>query len=367
MYRPFNINDNMNKEETRKFLDRIAEAHDKEVAEANAVAEEERLAREKARAEGRGAPALESKTSIASLTNGKIVYTDGTEEILRYTDGIKEITERQFGTNIAEVVLPASVKTIGFSAFDSCESLARLEIPESVMRIEGFAFSGCNSLTHVTVPASVTEIRNNAFSTCEKLETVDILGDTKICKDAFSYLVNLKNIHMPNVTKLGIASFHNCLNLESLVLPEKLRVLEYSNFYQCPRLKSVTIPAAIEEINDDCFGRCEEFKEVNISIAEGVTSISKEDFCWCPAMAWKPPVPGRTKMGKRCFPKIETVGVMIPASVTEIGDGAFEYVYNLKNIYYAGSKADFEKIRIGKNNPKINGLFGRAKIYYDYK
>jgi hypothetical protein len=81
-------------------------------------------------------------------------------------------------------------------------------------------------------------------------------------------------------------------------------------------------------------------------------------------MAWKPTVPGRTKMGRRCFPKIEKVGLIIPKSVTAINDGALEYISNLKNIYYAGSKEDFAKIRIGKSNRKINGIFGRAKIHY---
>ena len=84
-------------------------------------------------------------------------------------------------------------------------------------------------------------------------------------------------------------------------------------------------------------------------------------------MDWKPPVPGRTKMGKRSFPKIETVGLVLPASITEIGEGALEYISNLKNIYYAGTKEDFAKIKIGKNNTKINGLFGKAKIYYGCK
>lgn len=363
MYHPFGISE----EEKRKRLDEITKAHEKELAEANAEANDLKSAREKAREERKNTPALESKTSLANRKNGKIIYSDGTEEILYYDDGIREITKWQFGTNVAEVSLPTSVEAIGFSAFDDCKNLTAVEIPESVTEIGAFAFSRCYALTHVTIPASVTKIENSAFAYCDSLETVEILGDPKIDTKAFSYNAKLKNISMPNISALGMSVFSYCLSIESIALPQGLKKLDYSNFYRCPELKIATIPAAIEEIEDDCFNACDKLTEVNISVGDGVTAIAKEDFCWCPAMAWKPPVPGRTKMGKRSFPKIETVGLIIPTSITEIGDGALEYIPNLKSIYYAGTKEDFAKIKIGKNNPKINGLFGKVKIIYKSK
>lgn len=350
----------------QKFLDAFIEVHEKEIAEANTKAEIQKSEREKARAE-RNPVAIESKNSLAGRKNGKIVYTDGTEEILEYDDGIREITKWQFGTNIAELILPTSVTHIGFGAFNSCKELTKIEIPDSVTCIGACSFSGCKKLSHVTIPESVTEIKGDAFSDCESLETVVILGDPKFGMHAFAYCANLKNIHMPCVSNIYIAVFHHCMALESLVLPSGLKKLGLSNFHNCPKLCLVTIPAAIEEIEDDCFWECPEFKTVNLSVADGVTKISKEDFCWCPAMAWKPPVPGITKMGRRSFPKIEKVGLIIPKSVTAINEGALEYIPNLKNIYYAGSKEDFAKIQVGKNNPKINGVFGKAKIHYNHK
>ena len=353
--------------EHAKLQEQLAAQNKKEISEANSTAEKSKIEREKARNERKGSPVIESKTSLSNRKDGKIIYTDGTEEILYYTDGIKEITKRQFGTNIEEIILPTSVTKICPSAFQDCEQLRRIEIPESVTTIGYFAFYRCISLETLTIPSSVEKIGGDAFAFCDKLETVEILGDSKLDKNSFAFLISLKNLYFPRISQIYIAAFHSCMALESVVLPDTLKNLDMSNFSRCPNLKSVTIPAAIAEIEDNCFWDCPKFNEVNVSIADGVEKISKGDFCWCPAMAWKTPIEGRTKMGKRSFNKIETVGLIIPASVTEIDDGAFEYITNLKNIYYAGTKEDFAKIKIGKNNPKINGLFGKAKIYFNCK
>ena len=326
--------------EEDKFWEDLRAFREKETAAANKEAEVCKADREKARKERRGTPALESKTSLSQRKNGKIIYTDGTEEILEcnpYRLWRFRFLQRTYQD-----------RNTGQRNVHRCMFVQRLQ-----------------KLSHVTIPESVTEIKGDAFSNCESLETVVILGDPKFGMHAFAYCANLKNIHMPCVSNIYIAVFYHCMALESLVLPSGLKKLGLSNFNNCPKLSLVTIPAAIEEIEDDCFWECPEFKTVNLSVADGVTKISKEDFCWCPAMAWKPPVPGRTKMGKRSFPKIETVGIILPASITEISDAAFEYVSNLKNIYYAGTKEEFAKINVGKNNPKINGIFGKAKIYYN--
>jgi hypothetical protein len=145
----------------QKVLDGISKAHEEKVIEANEIAEKKKEAREKARAERKNAT-IESKNSLSGRKNGKIVYADGTEEILLYDDGIKEITERQFGTNVTEVTLPTSVIKIGYSAFSDCESLTKIEIPDSVTEIGDYAF-GDGYLECVRLPDNTTRIGENAF------------------------------------------------------------------------------------------------------------------------------------------------------------------------------------------------------------
>ena len=65
------------------------------------------------------------------------------------------------------------------------------------------------------------------------------------------------------------------------------------------------------------------------------------------------------------FPNCKNlVGIVIPASVTEIPANAFNDCTSLKNVYFCGSKKDWKAIKI---NEKGNQPFLKAKIHYDYK
>ena len=72
--------------------------------------------------------------------DGKIVYKDGREEILKY--GITEIPEKAYYQNkeIVRVVLPSSVKRIGAYAFMECGLISVL-FSNSLISIGKGAFS----------------------------------------------------------------------------------------------------------------------------------------------------------------------------------------------------------------------------------
>lgn len=99
-------------------------------------------------------------------------------------------------SHIREVVLPASVRTIGQRAFYRCAYLARVNLPDGVTlgtesfrsclrltsvdlsRVKGLdqpdgaiqAFADCRSLKTVTLPAGVTALPSGFFSGCDALE-----------------------------------------------------------------------------------------------------------------------------------------------------------------------------------------------------
>lgn len=88
-------------------------------------------------------------------------------------NGITTIGSRAFNeTNIAEVVIPDSVGSIGESAFRSCKSLASVSIGSGVASIGTYCFNGCSALTSVTVPGNVKSLANYAFNNCTKLATI---------------------------------------------------------------------------------------------------------------------------------------------------------------------------------------------------
>ena len=73
-------------------------------------------------------------------------------------------------------IIPNSVTSIGYRAFEYCLGLTSIEIPNSVKGIGWYAFYGCSGLTSVTISNSVTSIEWNAFDGCKNLTDVYCLA-----------------------------------------------------------------------------------------------------------------------------------------------------------------------------------------------
>ena len=86
-------------------------------------------------------------------------------------------------TGCRTTIIPNTVTTIGWSAFDGCSSLTSITIPNSVTSIEPYAFQNCSSLISITIPNSVTSIREKAFYSCNSLQNIQFKGTKKQWKD----------------------------------------------------------------------------------------------------------------------------------------------------------------------------------------
>ena len=120
--------------------------------------------------------------------------------------------------------IPDSVTSIGCYAFHMCDGLTSLTIPNSVTEIGGQAFNECNSLTSLTIPNSVTEIGSQAFSGCSSLTSLIIPdGVTVIDDEVFAGCSSLTSLVLPDgVTDIGVGAFFGCDSLTSLKIPDSV-------------------------------------------------------------------------------------------------------------------------------------------------
>ncbi len=95
--------------------------------------------------------------------------------------------------NLASIIIPPSVNTLGEGAFSRCSRLTSVTIPEHVTNIGKDAFFRCVSLTSINIPESVTNIGEGAFWGCESLTSITI---------------------PESVTSIGSGTFFNCPNLD---------------------------------------------------------------------------------------------------------------------------------------------------------
>ena len=103
-------------------------------------------------------------------------------------------------------------------------------------------------------------------------------------------------------------------------------------------VKTVVIPDSVTSIGRWAFGYCESL--TSVTIPDSVTSIGERAFYNCAGLT----------------------SITIPNSVTSIGSRAFEDCTRLTDVYYTGSKEDWNKISIGL----YNGCLTDATIHYNY-
>ena len=258
-------------------------------------------------------------------------------------EGTRIICDRAFWncSSLSEIVIPFSVTSIGDSAFSGCYSLSEIVIPSSVTNIGDWAFSGCDSLSEIVIPSSVTSIGDHAFSGCASLSEIVIPSSvTSIGDSAFSWCSSLKYISIPKSViclngnpfagwngKLECLSPNFVYEDDVLFNKDKSRIISFRN----RNVKSYVVPSSVISI-DRAFSWCRSLSE--IVIPSSVTSIGDWAFYGCDSLLEIVIPSSVTSIGDcafwDCYSLLE---IVIPSSVTSIGDSAFnecKFTDNLK-------------------------------------
>ena len=273
-------------------------------------------------------------------------------------DGVTSIGYSAFSycISLTSVKIPNSVTNIGYSAFSNCSGLSRIEIPNSVTSIGDNVFVSCNSLSSITIPNSITSIGQGAFAGCSNLASVEIPDSvTSIGSSAFSSCSSLTSVEIPgSVTSIGQGTFSGCSNLTSVAIPDGVTRIEAFAFSNCSGLTRVEIPDSVTSIGDSAFQGC--MSLTSVTIPDGVATIDVYAFSNCSRLT---SITIPDSVTTICVGTFYNCGgltsVEIPDSVTSIGTSAFEYCSALTDVYYGGSRAEWNKIGIDRNNDQLSG------------
>ena len=259
-------------------------------------------------------------------------------------------------TKITSVVIPASVKNIGYMAFASCRNMASVKFSEGLEVIEYQAFADCRALESIEIPSTVTSIGGYAFGDCLKLTEITVPANVKLInKGAFAGCYRVTRVTIENgVETIGELAFCDCEGITEIIIPESVKTIGKQAFSECTSLASVTLGNGIETIGDYAFAGLTKLTTINIpasvktlgegvfkdctglvgvTIENGVEAISVQAFRGCASLATITLPESVKTIGDEAFCACTAlVSAVLPDGITSIGNNAFEGCYILESI-----------------------------------
>lgn len=377
-------------------------------------------------AEGGGSTGVSHVATRSLTTDNKddqgltyILYMDHTATVANYDNstpgGVIDIPD-----TVTSSGQHYTVTAIGDSAFESFPpriNVSSVFIPATVRSIGDSAFSYCNALTTVTFAegSQLKSIGLAAFYGTEQAyprfkeikipDSVDTIGS-----GAFFYCQDLERITLPSALQtLSSVTFYGCAALSEVTFPASLKTIESSVFDGCRNLSEVKLPASLTAIQSSVFHRCSAktvFYDGSLEQWNHITADNDVLGYSCPSLVMDDytaqfipveddpdhPFPGPppktvtitkytgtestvilpstinswpvTKIGEAAFQDNTTItSVTIPDSVTEIGANAFAGCTNLTSVNYAG---DWSNLTIQSGNPAVEDAVNAQLFDFEF-
>ena len=249
------------------------------------------------------------------------------------------------------------VTSIRYHAFYECKSLTEVTIPNSVTTIGNGAFDSCTGLQKVIWNARNADYYNglsydSPFSNCDRLTDFVFGEEVEYIPDYLCFqLTSLKKLVIGNsVTTIGMWAFYECTGLTEVTISNSVTTIGYKAFDGCTGLQKVIWNARnaqdlqyvydnpifpdCNQLTDFVFGEevehipdflCNNLRLLNtIVIPNSVTTIGDGAFNSCTGLTEVTIPNSVTSIGSSAFSGCTGLTeVTIPNSVTTIGNGAF--------------------------------------------
>ena len=296
-------------------------------------------------------------------------------DAVKLPDSVKIVDYAAFaGSSFVSVEIGGGVVTLAESAFASCESLTNVILGKynkmaengieysSLTTIGDAAFYGCTALDSIYMPSTLTTVGSQAFNKTaiyESASGVVYAGNWVVgCKSGVDGTVNIRE------GTVGIAnySFNGNTTITSVKMTSSVKVIGRAAFYRCSALTSVELPNTLTEIRDYTFYMCKSLRL--FALPTGLTYIGRSAFYKCESTALVKETDGENEVLNIPY-GVEYIGdyafygcgyrekasltdenyyntygtdvIIIPSTVTKIGNSAFYSFNSLKKIDIGGT------------------------------
>ena len=261
-------------------------------------------------------------SSVKDITG--IGYMRNASSIDLSQTSITEIKKDEFNScTFTSIKLPTTVTKIGENAFYNCANMTTITNTSNVDIIGANAFSGCKALTAITLKSSMTSIGDGAFAICSSLTSFDLPSFTSsslthlVPANIFNGCTSLESVKFQdaNITTIKDKAFADTGNLSfkfgsgsaTRVLPSSITTIGVAAF-QGSAIESLDLSkTSITEISDNAFQ--------GANLANGFAFPKNI-----------------TKIGYQSFYTSKVTEIVMPNTITTLGQSAFAFTKNLTSI-----------------------------------
>lgn len=351
---------------------------------------------------------------VRTLGTNAFYWCQGLKEV-EFGDNLQSIGSQAFFwcTNLTQVHLPDSVTNLGSQAFYVCRSLTNINLPANLTAIGASTFLSCVKLSNVDLGTNVVSIGPSAFyntgiTQAFVAKTVNFVGSGAFgnCSQLRAIVVDPENPHYTSaegvlfnrekrsllqypggktgaytvpagVTNIATSAFAYLTNPSGLTLPEGLRSLDDSSLFRFLGVTNLSLPASLDYVGDRALAACGFLTNITVDPANarfssrdgvlfnkeqtvllqfpsgrdgsyqipyGVTNTAYLSCAWSKLNEVMVPST-MTEIGDSTFfnsPWLQSV--YLPASVTSLGSDTFSYCSGLTGVYFEGNAPELVNV-----------------------
>lgn len=264
---------------------------------------------------------------------------------------------------LTELVIPASIRTIGTNAVQSCSDLTKITFIDAgpdapLINLGDEVFTSCSALTEITLPSNIKGITAEMFDGCRALENINVSEDSP-------YYVTMDGVLCEISELTGQANkiiYYPKGRTGEYTIPVGITTIGASAFKDSENLTKVIIPGYVTLIEQEAFYSCGDLAEIEFTgrSTDGDLEIGTKAFYSCSTLTEVTLPPNLKTLRKFAFggnSKLVTVTTNCDRPTLE-----FEtYAFHTDNTSYTGY---VETLNLGPNMAvvDINGVFGSSKL-----